>query len=331
GATAWPGAVAWAAGVTTVAGARGMGARWLMGAGVRGPAQAARTRVARTSPAPLARNAAGKAGAMPSAARTRVSWPRFMGTTSNRPTASFGAGLQRNESYRIEDLQLPALLVPALDEMQRLSRAVVDRRDETRPWAQLFEERLRYLVARCRDDDGVVGRHLRHAQAPVAEDEAQVAESQAAQVRPRCLVQSAQALDRHDLPDEMREQRGLVPAARADLENLGRGARRGVEGLERELEHARDGAGSRDGLAEADRERDVVVGATRETLVHEGVSRHRRHRGEHRLVAHAEPPQLLRHGCAPARRRKPQARRRHRRRGGADAAHARGRRRPALR
>src|SRR5690606_23543973 len=276
--SAWPGATgspatgAWPAGGTTATGARaGMGDRWLIGAGARGPAHAARTRVARSSPAPAARTAAGDAVAMPSAARARVSWPRFMGTTSNGPAGSFGAGLQRNESYRIEHLQLPALRVAALDQVQRLSRAVVDRGEQPRAGAKLLEQRLRDLVARGGHDDRVVGRHLCNPEPAIAIDQAQVPEPKAAQVRARRLVQAPKALDRHDVAHEMREERRLVSAARADLEHPRRRSRRRIERLESELEHARDGAGSRDRLAEPYRQGNIVVGAARQPLVDEGV------------------------------------------------------------
>ena len=122
--------------------------------------------------------------------------------------------------------------------------------------------------------------------------------AQRLQVAPRLRDQRADALDRVHGLRELREDRGLVAAAGADLEHAVE-----LAAVARELGHARDDPGLRDRLPAADRQRRVLVGADRERLVDEDVARHRVHRGQHDLVADALLAQALDHARARARRR----------------------------
>src|SRR5207244_2498721 len=90
------------------------------------------------------------------------------------------------------------------------------------------------------------------------------------------------ALDRVHLGKEVREHRRLVAAAGADFQRF-----TWAFISQDELDHASDHERMRDGLAEADRQRVVLVGAAGERLLDEEVPRHAAERGEHALVADA--------------------------------------------
>jgi hypothetical protein len=84
----------------------------------------------------------------------------------------------------------------------------------------------------------------------VVEDEAKAAVAQRREQLARLVVERLQPLDRDDPLAELRQQRGLVAAAGADLEDraeVAGGA--GPLGAEEKLEHARDDRGLRDRLA----------------------------------------------------------------------------------
>ena len=115
--------------------------------------------------------------------------------------------------------------------------------------------------------------------AAVAVLERNVAQLERLQVAPRLGDQRADALDGVHLARDVREHRGLVAAAGADLEHVAE-----LAAVARELGHARDDPRLRDRLPVADRQRRVLVGADRQRFVDEDVARHRVHRGQHDLV-----------------------------------------------
>ena len=82
------------------------------------------------------------------------------------------------------------------------------------------------------------------------------------------LRQRLDALDGVDLPDERREHRGLVSAARANLEHLADLA----PAFDEHLGHACDDVRLGNRLAESDGQRRVFVGARRQRFVDEDVA-----------------------------------------------------------
>ena len=95
----------------------------------------------------------------------------------------------------------------------------------------------------------------------------------------------------------MRQHRRLVAAAGTDLERLAGGL-----AIEDRFDHARHDVGVRNGLAKANRQRVVLVGAAGERLLDENMARHHAERGEHPLVADALGAQPGDHARAGARR-----------------------------
>ena len=89
------------------------------------------------------------------------------------------------------------------------------------------------------------------------------------------------------LPDQLGEHRRLVAGAGADLEHDV--LRRGAE----QVGHQRHDEGLRDGLAVADRQRAVLVGAGGLLGGDEGVARHAAHRRQHARVDPGPPPRAL--------------------------------------
>jgi hypothetical protein len=92
----------------------------------------------------------------------------------------------------------------------------------------------------------------------------------------------------------VRQHRRLIAAAGTDFESSSRGFV-----LEKRFDHPGHHVRLRDRLPKPDRQRRVLVGAAGEGLLDEEVARHRRHGGEHALVAHSLIAQPLDH--APAR------------------------------
>jgi hypothetical protein len=114
----------------------------------------------------------------------------------------------------------------------------------------------------------------------VAVREAQVLQTQREQIAPRALEQRLDPLDRVHLGEDVRQHRRLVAAAGAHLERFSRGFS-GNQLFDHFGYHVR----LRDGLAEADRQRGVVVGAAGKRFLDEKMPWHCSHRGEHALVA----------------------------------------------
>ena len=91
---------------------------------------------------------------------------------------------------------------------------------------QVAQQRGRDLRRRGGDDDAVDLEILAQIRRAVAVLDAHVVQLQRAQVAPRLGDQRADALDRVDLVGELRQDRGLVAAAGADLRARGAAARR---------------------------------------------------------------------------------------------------------
>src|SRR5262245_39346065 len=110
------------------------------------------------------------------------------------------------------------------------------------------------------------------------------------QVPARLAHERGEPLDRVDLARDPPEQRGLVAAARTDLQHPGERAT-----VARELGHARHRVRARDGLPETEGQRHVLVGAGGERFVHEDVPGQRSHCSQHGLVAYSLLAQALDH------------------------------------
>ena len=119
----------------------------------------------------------------------------------------------------------------------------------------------------------------------------------------RDAQQLLDALDAVGFQAQRGQHRGLVARAGAHFQHPLRDAVFNQRGG-----HARHHPGLGDGLAVADRQRGVLVGAARQRLVQEQVARHGAHRGEHALVADAAlGAQALDHAVAGALRGHAQA------------------------
>ncbi len=104
-------------------------------------------------------------------------------------------------------------------------------------------------------------------------------------------------LDRAHLVDKRRQHGGLIAAARTDLEYVSQ-----LRSLQQGFSHPRHDVGLRDGLAEADRQRRVLVRATSQCLVDEYVPRHVLDTVENRKVRDALLAQSLHEPIPGARR-----------------------------
>src|SRR5437867_2080698 len=111
----------------------------------------------------------------------------------------------------------------------------------------------------------------------------------------RPLGQAGQPLDRADAPRQLRQHRGLIAGAGADLEDLFLTVQ-----LE-ELRHEPDDVGLGDGLLFADRQRMVAVRAVLQRLLDEEMARDPAHRGEHALVGDTAARELLLDHARPSR------------------------------
>src|SRR5258708_606079 len=129
----------------------------------------------------------------------------------------------------------------------------------------------------------------------VAVREAQILEPQAEEIGARALEQPLDALDRVNVLEDMRQHRGLVTAAGADLQDFF-----GNFLFNQCFDHTSDDVRLRNGLAETDRQRSVLVGAARQRLLDEQMPRHRAHGAEHTLLADTLLSQPLHHAHARA-------------------------------
>ena len=102
----------------------------------------------------------------------------------------------------------------------------------------------------------------------------------------RRLLQLAPALHGEDSAAEMRQHRGLVARASADLQHL-------MALVELELlGHEGDDVRLGDGLAAFDGERDILIGVSGEGGVDEQLARHKLDGAQHTPVANAAMPEL---------------------------------------
>ena len=153
-----------------------------------------------------------------------------------------------------------------------------------------------------RDDDCIDGERLAKIMAAVAMLQRDIAQLQRLQVPPRLGDQRSDALDAVHVAGDVREHRGLVAAAGADLEHFVE-----LAAVARKLAHPRDDPRLRYRLAVADRKRRVVIRADGERLVDEDVARHAVQCREHDFVGDALLAQPLDHPRARTRRRHPDA------------------------
>ena len=104
-------------------------------------------------------------------------------------------------------------------------------------------------------------------QAAVTVLEAHILQAQGPQISARVLEQLGDALDRIDFTGEARQDSSLIAAAGSYLENSPERFSAAYQ-----LDHARNDIGTRNGLAEADRQSRLLVGAARQSLIDEAVS-----------------------------------------------------------
>ncbi len=169
----------------------------------------------------------------------------------------------------------------SLDDLEPLVALRSHGDDDAASGRELLVERLRYSRGCRGDDDPVEWRLLGHTESAVTHADIDASVPGALE-RPPCFVRElGDALDRHDVVRELREECRLVAGAGADLE-------RAAPLQPERLEHRRDHERLRDRLSRSDRQRTIGVGVTAEILRHEQLARDRGKGGEDSLVA--DPP-----------------------------------------
>ena len=143
------------------------------------------------------------------------------------------------------------------DELEPLPAAAADRHDEPAAGLELLVERRRQLGRGGGDGDRGERRVLGQAERAVADVHVDGPRSRPPRGRARALGELRDPLDRVHLGRELGEHRRLVAGARADVEHPLVAAQR------ERLADARDHVRLRDRLLAADRQRGVVVGASR--------------------------------------------------------------------
>src|SRR5581483_524481 len=171
------------------------------------------------------------------------------------------------------------------EELENLILDVADREHQPPARSELGDQGRRGLGGGRGDGDRVERRPLREPGPAVADVQLDAVEvARLAEVRPRELGELGDPLDRDDVPGELREHRGLVPGAGADVEYpllAAQGERAGDE---------RDHVGLRDGLPVADPQRLVRVRERR--VADEALARDAPHRLEHTRVVDPAPHEL---------------------------------------
>ena len=146
-----------------------------------------------------------------------------------------------------------AVLLP--HQVQRLLVRVAHGHDHQAAFAQLVDQRLGHFFRRTGDDDLVERSVLGPALEAVADADEDVGVAQAFQRPFGPQTQRLDDLDRVHFLDQRAEHRRLIAAAGADLQHAIRGLRVQLLG------HERDDERRGDGLAFADRQAHVIVGA----------------------------------------------------------------------
>src|SRR5258706_11109868 len=162
-----------------------------------------------------------------------------------------------------------------------------ERDDHPAAGRQLIHEWLRYLRPAGRDENGVVGRVGAPAEGPVPYQQRHVGRGRSLEGDLRRFGEDPHALDREDLVRKRRQQRRLVPRAGADFEDAL------LAGHRQRFEVARLRKGLGDGLAVADRQRRVLVGAVAHGLRDEEVAWSLRKGSQHREIPDALGPEAL--------------------------------------
>ncbi len=158
--------------------------------------------------------------------------------------------------------------------------------DKASAFGELFEERRRNLRGGGGNDDAVVGRGFGRASRAVGVNDRDFVIAKPGEVVASGVGERSVSLDGDDFASEFGEKCGLISGAGADLENA-------VFGREREsLEHVGDDVGLGDGLALADGNGIVVVGAVPELPGDELVPGDALHGLQHAFVVDATATQL---------------------------------------
>ena len=205
-----------------------------------------------------------------------VEAPDDAGSARAATVARAGTG-QRHEAHRQHDGARQRAIGVLANQQQVLSeRARVDRDDHAPARLQLRDQRLGN-VRRCGgDDDRVERRALRPAGVAVADAHHDVAVAVRGEPPLGLATERLDDLDRADRPDELGEHGGLVPGARADLEDHVAGLRLDQVGGQRHDVRLRDR------LPLPDRQRTVLVGPVHERGRDEPMARHPAQRRHHR-------------------------------------------------
>src|SRR5438067_11070649 len=142
-------------------------------------------------------------------------------SSGSRVRASRRPRQKWNESYRSECL-LPISARGRFDEREPLHADIVgigERKHHTAARFEITEQRGRNVRRRCGDDDGVDDKILAEIGAAIAVFQANVPDLQRLQIAPRLRDERTDSFDRVDVLRDMRENRGLITASGADLEN----------------------------------------------------------------------------------------------------------------
>src|ERR1700682_1891478 len=106
-----------------------------------------------------------------------------------------------------------------LDELQLLMLGIANRHDHAAAFSELGEKRLRNRGSRGRDEDCVKRREVRHTQRAVPAMYVDVCITKPLQARRRRKCQLGSSLHAKHFSGQAREDRGLITATSADLED----------------------------------------------------------------------------------------------------------------
>src|ERR1035437_1547741 len=227
----------------------------------------------RTRGIPLPERTHSRSGGTPSAVRAPLRVPSVIAQQRHEP--------HRRERFAIECRS------SSRDQEQLLLLFRPDRDEQSPALGELIEQRLRHVGARGANEDRVVRRVRLPAVRAVAEHERDVRHLAQLDRLSRVVEERLDPLDAEDLRRQVREQHGLIPRPRTDLEHA-------LGALQRErLEISRVDRWLADRLRTADRQRRVFVRAMPNARRHEEMARREIQRAQHRHVAHALLAQLL--------------------------------------
>src|SRR5271170_712261 len=207
-------------------------------------------------------------------------------STLRRDVLPRQAAYQRDEPHRPQILVHKPAVGPA-DTHQLLVVMIGPNRRHQHPARRQPVDQGRWnLRGRGGHNNTVVGQLLRPALGAVAESVDDIAQTERIETALSPAQQLAMTLDRKYPAGEARQDRGLIPRAGANLDDVVPVAD------QKRLGHQRDYIGLADRLSVIDRQRDVFIGLVGESQRYEFLARRLLDRAQHPEIANPGAPQL---------------------------------------